>query len=137
MPGWIVHSYLTVPGLSTVVVNVWPLPNSADLNAAPLLATASWSTVSSFSQQIFWPARALVFSGSNLMFAILITTASLAQACDEPAVPPLSSPPQPASAATTTTIAGHLMPASPPPADGRRGGRGRAPAPSRRPRGRR
>src|ERR687888_1446645 len=102
MPGCTLHSYRTVPGLSTVVVNVLPLPNSADLNVAPESATASWSTVSSFSQQTCCPALAVAFSGLNLMSAILITTAPLGQASED-AEPASSPPPQPASAATTIT----------------------------------
>src|SRR3954465_5260855 len=92
MPGGTVHSYWTVPALSIVVVNVLPLPNSGDLKSAPEFATASWSTVSSFSQQTVSPTPAVVFSGSNLMFAILITTESLGQAAED-AEPELSSPP--------------------------------------------
>src|SRR6185312_2134412 len=96
MPGCTVHSYWTVPALSTVVENVWPLPNSGDLKSAPEFATALWSTVSSFSQQTVSPVFADVFSGSNLMLAILTTTASLGQA-PEDAEPESSSPPQAAS----------------------------------------
>jgi len=50
MPGWIVHSYSTVPALSSCAENVSPLLNSSDLKSAPEFATASWSTVSSLTQ---------------------------------------------------------------------------------------
>ena len=75
MPGWIVHSYFTVPGLSTFAVNVLPLANSSDLKSAPELATALCSTVSSLTQQIVWPTVAVSVSGSNLMSFIVIVTA--------------------------------------------------------------
>src|SRR4051812_23412546 len=103
MPGWTVHSYWTVPGVLTVVVNVLPLPNSGDLKSAPEFATASWSTVSSFSQQTVSPTPAVVFSGSNLMFAILITTESLGQASEDAEPEPSSPPPQAASRAARST----------------------------------
>src|SRR5919112_2112638 len=97
MPGWTVQTYLIVPGLSSVAVNVSPLLNSWDLNAS-FSATASCWTSSSLTQQTCWPVLTVAVSGSNLMSAILIVTASLGQ--DEDALEPPSpseSPPQPAS----------------------------------------
>src|SRR3954451_5865463 len=99
MPGWTVHSYSTVPALSTLVVNVLPLPNSSDLNVAPDLATASWSTVSSLIQQIVWPVFAVALSGANLMSFMWIVTASLAHVSLAAGWLALSSPPPQAAKA--------------------------------------
>ena len=83
IPGWIVHSYSTVPGLSTVALNVLPLPNRSDLNVAPELATTLWSMLSSLTQQTSWPTPAVAASGSNLMSTILIVTVPLPQAASD------------------------------------------------------
>src|SRR5262249_33291868 len=50
IPGWMVHSYLTVPAAAAFQSKLWPLPKRSDLKSAPLLATVLWSTVSSLTQ---------------------------------------------------------------------------------------
>src|SRR4051812_28156109 len=92
MPGWTVHSYLTLPGVSSFAVNVWPLPNSSDLKFAPELATALWSTESSLTQQTVSPAFALAALGSNLMSFMWIVSAALEQSPVEAGWPPESEP---------------------------------------------
>src|SRR4051794_21023756 len=81
------------PALVTVVVNVSPLPNSADLNA-PLSACASCWTSSSFCQQTFSPTFALAVCGANWMLCMWMTPAPLGHgfldaALPEPPPPPL------------------------------------------------